>query len=200
MVLAAGPQTRVQTLADFIVYASTPGNSFTFASSGVGSDGQLWGELIAASTGVKAEHVPYKATAQALSDLVAGHVPFSTFTLSSTSPFLHAKSLRGLAVTAAERMPEFPEVPTFKELGYDRLVGTTWFALSGPLRMPKDIVDKINEAVVAAVATPEIVARFRRDGFMAQPMNAAEFAQFVAAENIKWKSLIERVGLMGAEH
>ena len=97
-------------------------------------------------------------------------------------------------------MPEFPEVPTFKELGYDGLVGTTWFALSGPLRMPKDIVDKINEAVVAAVATPEIVARFRRDGFMAQPMNAAEFAQFVAAENIKWKSLIERVGLMGAEH
>jgi tripartite-type tricarboxylate transporter receptor subunit TctC len=200
VVLAAGPQTRVQTLADFIVYASTPGNSFTFASSGVGSDGQLWGELIAASTGVKAEHVPYKATAQALSDLVAGHVPFSTFTLSSTSPFLHAKSLRGLAVTAAERMPEFPEVPTFKELGYDGLVGTTWFALSGPLRIPEDIVDKINEAVVAAVATPEIVARFRRDGFMAQPMNAAEFAQFVAAENIKWKSLIERVGLMGAEH
>jgi hypothetical protein len=107
VVLAANPQTGVRTLAEFISYANSPGKSFTFASSGVGSDGQLWGELIASGTRVKAEHVPYKATAQALSDLVAGHVQFSTFTLSSTSPFLHAKSLHGIAVTAPER--EFPD-------------------------------------------------------------------------------------------
>src|SRR5262249_17546710 len=102
--LAANPQTGGGTLAELIAYSKNPGKSFTFASSGVGSDGQLWGELIASSTRVKAEHVPYKATAQALSDLVAGHVQFSTFTLSSTSPFLHAKSLNGIAVTAPERM------------------------------------------------------------------------------------------------
>ena len=200
VVLAANPQTGVRTLAEFIAYSNSPGKSFTFASSGVGSDGQLWGELIASSTRVKAEHVPYKATAQALSDLVAGHVQFSTFTLSSTSPFLHAKSLNGVAVTAPERMSEFPELPTFKELGNPDLVGTTWFALSGPLGMPKDIVNKINRAVQMAVATPEVRARFRRDGIIAQPMNADEFTGFVAAENVRWKSLIERVGLVGAQH
>ena len=149
---------------------------------------------------MKAEHVPYKATAQALSDLVAGHVQFSTFTLSSTSPFLHAKSLTGIAVTASERMSEFSDLPTFKELGHAELVGTTWFALSGPLGIPKDIVNKINRAVQMAVATPDAQARFRRDGIIAQPMGADEFTRFVAAENIRWKSLIERVGLVGAQH
>jgi tripartite-type tricarboxylate transporter receptor subunit TctC len=200
VVLAANPQTGVRTLVEFLSYANSPGKFFTFASSGVGSDGQLWGELIASSTKVKAEHVPYKATAQALSDLVAGHVQFSTFTLSSTSPFLHAKSLHGIAVTAPERMPEFPDLPTFKELGKPELVGTTWFALSGPLEMPKDIVNKINRAVQMVVATPDVQARFRRDGIITQAMNAEEFTRFVAAENIRWKSLIERVGLVGRQH
>jgi tripartite-type tricarboxylate transporter receptor subunit TctC len=199
VVLAANPQTGVRTLAEFIAYSNSPGKSFTFASSGVGSDGQLWGELIASSTRVKAEN-PYKATAQALSDLVAGHVQFSTFTLSSTSPFLHAKSLNGVAVTAPERMSEFPELPTFKELDNPDLVGTTWFALSGPLGVSKDIVNKINRAVQMAVATPEVEARFRRDGIIAQPMNADEFTGFVASENVRWRSLIERVGLVGAQH
>jgi tripartite-type tricarboxylate transporter receptor subunit TctC len=199
VVLAANPQTGVKTLAEFISYTNTPGKSFTFASSGVGSDGQLWGELIASSTKVKAEHVPYKATAQALSDLVAGHVPFSTFTLSSTSPFLRAKSVNGIAVTTRERMADFPELPTFTELGKPELVGTTWFALSGPLGMPKDVVNQINRMVQAAVASPEVQVRFRRDGLIAQPMNADEFSEFVASENLRWKSLIERVGLVGAQ-
>jgi tripartite-type tricarboxylate transporter receptor subunit TctC len=200
VVLAANPQTGVKTLSEFVLYANSPGKSFAFSSSGVGSDGQLWGELIASSTKVKAEHIPYKATAQALSDLVAGHVQFSTFTLSSTSPFLRAKSLNGVAITARERMTDFPDLPTFRELGRPDLVGTTWFALSGPVGMSKEIVDKINRGVQAAVATSEVQARFRRDGFVAQPMNANEFTEFVASENIRWKSLIERVGLVGAQH
>jgi tripartite-type tricarboxylate transporter receptor subunit TctC len=200
VVLAANPQTGVKTLPEFIAYANSPGKSFAFSSSGVGSDGQLWGELIANSTKVKGEHIPYKATAQALSDLVAGHVQFSTFTLSSTSAFLRAKSVNGIAVTARERMADFPDLPTFRELGKSDLVGTTWFALSGPLGMSKDIVNRINGAVQATVVTPEVQARFRRDGFIAQPMNADEFAQFVASENVRWRALIERVGLAGTQH
>jgi tripartite-type tricarboxylate transporter receptor subunit TctC len=200
VVLAANPKTGVRTLGQFISYANTPGKSFTFASSGVGSDGQLWGECIASSTRVKPEHVPYKATAQALYDLVAGHVPFSTFTLSSTSSFLHAKSLNGIAVTAPERMSDFPDLPTFRELGKPELVGTTWFALSGPLGISKDIINKINHTIQSAVATPEVQARFRRDGIIAQRMNADEFTEFVVSENIRRKSLIERVGLVGAQH
>lgn len=197
VVLAANPKTGAKTLKDFITYANTAGNAFTFASSGVGSDGHLMGEAIAAALKVRPEHVPYKATAQALSDIVAGHVPFSTFTLSSTAQFLRASSLNGIAVTSPERMPDFPDLPTFKELNHPELVGTTWFSLSGPAKMPEDIVNKLNREIAAAVATPDVQARFRRDGFISQPMSPAKFTKYVTAENAKWKPVIEKAGLAG---
>jgi tripartite-type tricarboxylate transporter receptor subunit TctC len=198
VVLAANPKTGVKTLEQFVSYANSTGKAFTFASSGVGSDGHLMGEAIASSTKVKTEHVPYKATAQALTDIVAGHVPFSTFTLSSTAPFIRANSLNGIVVTSPDRMPDFPDLPTFKELGLPELVGTTWFSLSGPPGLPKDIVDKLNREVVIATHTPEIQARFRRDGFIAQRMTAAEFTKFVAEENERWRVVVERAGLLGS--
>ena len=114
------------------------------------------GQAIAQSVGVKVEHIPYKLTQQALSDIVAGHVPFSTFTLSSTAQFLRAGQLNGVAVTTAERLPDYSNIPTFKELGHPNLVGTTWFSMSGPAKLPKDIVDGINAEITNAVAKPEV--------------------------------------------
>jgi tripartite-type tricarboxylate transporter receptor subunit TctC len=195
VVLAANPATGAKTLQDFISYANAPGHAFTFASSGVGSDGHLMGEAIAAALKVKSEHVPYKATAEALIDIVGGQVPFSTFTLSSTAPFLHAHSLNGIAVTSLDRLPDFPDLPTFKELNHPELVDTTWFSFSGPAKLSDDIVAKLNKSVAAAVAMPDVQARFRRDGFIAQQMTPTEFTSFVAAENAKWKAVIEDAGL-----
>ncbi len=197
VVLAANQATHAKTLQDFIAYANAPGHAFTFSSSGMGSDGHLMGVAIAAALNVKPEHVPYKSTAEALTDVVAGHVPFSTSTLSSTSGFLHANTLIGIAVTSPERVPDFPDLPTFKELGHPELLDNTWFSLSGPAKLPDDIVKKLNAAVVAAVALPDIQDRFRRDGFLAQPMSADEFTNFVASENAKWKAVIARAGLAG---
>ena len=197
VVLAANPKTNVKTLQEFVTYANSPGHVFQVASSGVGSDGHLMGEAIAISTKVKMEHVPYRSTSQALTDIVAGHVLFSTFTLSSTSQFIRANALNGVAVTSAERMPDFPELPTFKELNYPELVGTTWFSLSGPAKLPPDIVNRLNHEVSAIVAAADVQARFRRDGFIAQPMSPAEFTSFVASENARWKPLIESAGLIG---
>jgi tripartite-type tricarboxylate transporter receptor subunit TctC len=198
VVLAANPKTGVRTLEQFVAYSRAPGKAFTFASSGVGSDGHLMGEAIAAAVKVKTEHVPYRGAGPALTDIVAGHVPFSTFTLSSTAPFIRDNSLYAIAITSPGRMPDFLEVPTFKELGWPELVGTTWFSLSGPKGLAKDVVDRINREVVSATSTPEIQARFRRDGFIAQRMTAAEFTKFVAEENARWKIVIEPAGLLGS--
>jgi tripartite-type tricarboxylate transporter receptor subunit TctC len=197
VVLAANPKTSAKTLKEFIAYTNIPGNAFTFASSGVGSDGHLMGEAIASALKVKPEHVPYKATAQALTDIVAGHVPFSTFTLSSTAQFLRGSSLNGIAVTSPERMPDFPDLPTFKELDHPELIGTTWFSLSGPAKLPEEIVNRLNREVAAAVATADVQARFRRDGFITLQMSPTEFTKYVAAENAKWKPVIEKAGLAG---
>jgi tripartite-type tricarboxylate transporter receptor subunit TctC len=195
VVLAAHEATHVKTLHDVIVYASTPGRAFTFSSSGVGSDGHLMGVAIATALNLKPEHVPYKSTAEALTDVVAGHVPFSTSTLSSTSGFLHANTLLGVAVTSPERITDFPDLPTFKELGHPELLDNTWFAFSGPAELSDEVVTKLNKAIVAAIALPDVHERFRRDGFLAQPMNPKEFTNFVAAENAKWEPVIEHAGL-----
>src|SRR5215472_274679 len=195
VVLAAHEPTRAKSLRDVVAYASAPGHAFTFSSSGVGSDGHLMGVAIAAGLNLKPEHVPYKSTAEALTDVVAGHVPFSTSTLSSTSGFLHANTLSGIAVTSPERVADFPDLPTFKELGHPELLDNTWFAFSGPAGLSSEIAAKLNKAVIAAVALPDVQERFRRDGYLSQRMNPEEFTSFIAAENAKWKIVIEQAGL-----
>lgn len=195
--LAATPAIGVKTLPEFIAYANKLGRPISFASSGVGSDGHLMGEAIALSTKIKVEHVPYRSTAQALTDVVAGHVAFSTLTLSSTAQFLRAGTLTGIAVSSPERMPDNPDTPTFKELGYPDLVGTTWFSLSGPAKLPADIVQKLNTEVTRIMALPDVQARLRRDGFIAQPMTPSDFTTYVGDEARRWKPLIEAAGLAG---
>lgn len=196
VVLAANQKTEVRTLDQFRKYAGDK-KAFTFASSGVGSDGHLMGEAIAASLKLTVEHVPYKNTSQALVDVVGGHVPFCTFTLSSTAQFLRDGTLRGVAVTTAERLPDFPDLPTFRELGYPELEGTTWFSLSGPANLPSEIVQKLNTEINRILALPEVQAKLRRDGFQARPMSPADFTSFVTSENKRWRELIERAGLAG---
>ena len=196
VVLAGNPKTGVKTLDQFIKYA-TEKKAFTYASSGVGSDGHLMGEAIAASMKLTVEHVPYKSTSQALVDVVGNHVPFSTFTLSSTSQFLREGTLNGIAVTSAKRLPDFPNLPTFVELKYPELEGTTWFSISGPAGLPKEIVDKLNAEINRIVRMPAVESRFRRDGFQANPLSPAAFTAYVASENKRWRALVERAGLLG---
>ena len=197
VVLAATPSSGIKTLKEFVDTASKGGKPLTFASSGVGSDGHLMGVAIALATNVPFEHVPYRSTSQALTDVVAGHVALCTFTLSSTAQFLRGGQLNGVAVTSPERMPDQPELPTFKELGYPQLVGTTWFSLSGPPKLSAEVVEKLNAEVVRIVVLPDVQGRFRRDGFIAQPMSPTEFTKYVGDEAARWKPLVEKAGLAG---
>jgi len=194
---AVFPNLGVKTLPEFIAYANKSAKPLTFASSGLGSDGHLIGEAIAVSTKIKVEHVPYKSTAQALTDVVGGHVVFSTFTLSSSSSFIRAGTLTGVAVTSPERMPDYPDLPTFKELGYPDLVSSTWFSISGPAKLPKGIVETLNREIVATMTKPEVQARMRRDGLLTEAMTPEAFTTFVASESARWTPLIQRTGLAG---
>lgn len=196
VVLSTNPKTGVTSLEQFRQFVEER-KAFTFASSGVGSDGHLMGEAIAAALKMKVEHVPYKSAPQALLDIVSGHVPFSTFTLSSTAQFLREKTLNAIAVTSAERLPDFPELPTLRELGYPELEGTTWFSLSGPANMPREIVEKLCTEINRIVSLPEVQSKLRRDGFQAKPMSPADFTSLIEKENARWREVIERAGLAG---
>ena len=186
-----------KTLDQFLAYAKNSPKPMTYSSSGVGSNGHLLAETFAFNTGIKVEHVPYKGASQGLTDLVGGHIDFSAQTVASTSGQLRGGGLAGLAVTTNERLADYPDIPTFKELGHPELVSTTWFSLSGPAGLPKDIVDKVNREVVRAMDKPAVQERLRRDGMIALPMTAEEFGKFIDEEAARYKPAIERAGLVG---
>ena len=124
-------------------------------------------EAFAKAAGIKIEHVPYKGASQGIMDLVAGHIFFSAQTVSSTASQVRGGALAAVAHSGKERFPDFPDVPTFKEQGYD-VVATTWFSISGPANLPKDITDKMNREIIRAVSKPDVQARLRQDGLIAE--------------------------------
>jgi len=197
VVFSVNPAGGVRTLADFVARARQSDKPLTYSSSGVGSMGQLVAEYFAQKADIRIEHVPYKGASQGLTDLVGGHIAFSSQTVSSTAGQLHAGTLIGVAQTGKDRMPDFPTVPTFNELGYPDLIGTTWFSLSGPAGLPADIVAKVNREVVRAMTRPEAQQRLREGGLVADAMTVEEFNKLIAAETARWKPVIEKAGLVG---
>jgi len=197
IVLSVNAKSGLNTLDDFIAFGKKSAKPLTYSSSGVGSSGHLFGELLGQKLGIRVEHVPYKGAAQGLADLVGGHIVFSAQTVSSTSGQLRAGTLRGIAQTADVRLPDYPDIPSFKELGFPELVSTTWFSLSGPAGLPDDIVRRVNREVVLAMTKPEAQQRLREGGLITSAMDVAQFNAFIAAEAARWKPVIERAGLVG---
>lgn len=195
VVLSVNPASGMRTLADFVVRAKSSPRPLTYSSSGLGSMGHLVAELFAQKAGLRFEHVPYKGASQGLMDLVGGHIAFSAQTVSSTAAQLRSGALVGLAQTANSRMAEYPDLPTFKELGYPDVVSTIWFSLSGPAGLPEDIVRKLNREIARAVNKPEVQQRLKQDGFVTEPMTREEFARFIDAENERWRPILKQVGL-----
>jgi tripartite-type tricarboxylate transporter receptor subunit TctC len=104
--------------------------------------------------------------------------------------------LTAIAQTSDRRLPDFPDLPTFKEQGYPDMVSTTWFSLSGPAGLPADIVQKVNRAVVKTMARREIEQRLRQEGMVTEALSPAEFLQLIEAETVRWRPVIERAGLI----
>jgi tripartite-type tricarboxylate transporter receptor subunit TctC len=196
IMISVNAKSGVRTLKEFIEHARKSDKPPTYSSSGVGSSGQLVAEAFAKVAGIKIEHVPYKGAAQGIMDLVAGHIVFSAQTVSSTASQVRGGTLTAIAHSGRERLPDFPEVPTLKEMGHD-VVATTWFSISGPAGLPKDITDKMNREIVRAVSKPEVQARLRNDGLVAETMSVDELRGHIVAEHARWKPVLEELGLIG---
>jgi tripartite-type tricarboxylate transporter receptor subunit TctC len=196
VVLSVNAQSEMKTLQDFVARAKASGKPFTYSSSGLGSMGHLAAELFAQKAGINVEHVPYKGASQGLMDLVGGHIVFAAQTVSSTASQMRGGSLRGLAVTANARMADYPDLPTFKELGYPDLVSTIWFALSAPAGLPNDIVQKVNREVINGMRKPDILQRLHQDGLVTEAMGVAELAKYIEEENVRWKPVLDKAGLI----
>ncbi len=145
--LVVHPSLPARNVAEFIALTRARSGGISYGSPGGGTHAHLIGEMFRAETGAILTHIPYKGAAPAIADLVAGHVPATFTTLSTAAPQIKAGKARALAITAERRLPDFPDVPTFAELGYRDLVATTWFSLSGPPGLPQPIVMLLNAEV-----------------------------------------------------
>ncbi len=191
-VMIVHPSLGVNTYKEFVEYARNRKEPISYISPGTGSHGYLIGEYLAQREGYKVSHIPYKGAGPALSDLVAGHVKLGTMTFSSAAGQIRAGKVKALAVSTEKRIPAEPEIPTFKESGQD-LVAATWFALSGPAKMPKDIVQQISRETLKAMQTPTVQKRLALDAIESRALSPEEFTKFIESETARWAPLAKQL-------
>lgn len=182
-------------LAEFVRWARANEQRANFASGGGGSITHLNGELLNQAAGLKLLHVPYKGSAPAVQDLIAGQTQLLIDVSSVLLPQIQSGRLKAIYVTGAQRDPLLPEVPTARESGYPALETSGWQGIVGPAGMPAEIVQRISQAVHAVLANPEVRQKFAQAGSSVTERNPAEFAAFVAAETARWVPVIRAAGV-----
>lgn len=189
-VLVGHPSVPAQTLRELLGLARTKPDSLSFGSSGIGGSGHLAGELMAALTGARIVHVPYKGGAQSMSDLIGGQIQLLFASAPTAVPQIRAGKIRAFAVTVSERLAALPEVPTFAEEGVPGYEASVWFAMVAPAGTAPAIVTRVREALLASLAAPEVVAAIRRQGYEVATTSPAALAELIGADLAKWGKVI----------
>jgi tripartite-type tricarboxylate transporter receptor subunit TctC len=191
--LATHQSLGIKTYAEFLAYARKQPGGTDYVSAGFGTMGNWNAEYLATLENIKLNHIAYKGGSQAIVDLIAGHVKASVLTWTAIDQHVRAGTLDALAVTSANRLSYLPDTPTFRELGHKDFVSLTWFSLSGPPKLPRDIVGKINAVIVKATNRPEIRKTIERDAIETMPLTPAELNTFAQSEIDRWAPLVRRI-------
>jgi len=191
-VMVVNSKLPVNTVREFIAYAKTRPGQLNMASSGNGTSIHLTGELFKTMTGTYMVHLPYRGSAPAMTDLLAGNTNVMFDNLPSALPHIKSGRLKALAVTSRERSPALPDTPTIEEAanlkGFD---ASSWFGLFAPAGTPRAIVDKIQADVAKALAVPEVRERFVAQGAQPGGTTPDQFAAFIRAETDKWTKVVK---------
>ncbi|SDP23846.1 Tripartite-type tricarboxylate transporter, receptor component TctC [Ralstonia sp. 25mfcol4.1] len=194
LVLVTAPSTPVHNVAELIAMARANPGKVTFASSGNGQSTHLSAELFDSMAGIRMTHVPYKGSAPALTDVMAGQATVMFDTMLSAMPFVRDGKLRALAVTGAARSPAAPDIPTMAQAGLPGYEATAWNALLLPAGTPAAVVDKLGEALKAVLTQEDVRTRFATQGFTATWTSPADTGRFVASEIDKWGKVVKASG------
>jgi tripartite-type tricarboxylate transporter receptor subunit TctC len=197
-VLVVNPAVPVKTVAELVEYAKANPEKVTFASGGTGATNHLSGELLKSITGAPMVHVPYKGSAPALVDVVGGNVTAMFDILVTSLPQIRAGKVRALAVTSDKRSEYAPEIPTMSESGvpgYSEAGSDLWFGVFAPAGTPKAIVDRLNEELVKALATPEVQERIRAQAYSVWTLKPDQFDTFLKLDYDKWGKIVRTSGV-----
>lgn len=192
-VMVINRDVPAKTIAEFIDYAKANPGKLNMGSSGIGTSVHLAGELFMALTGVKMTHVPYRGTATAFTDLIAGQIQVMFPAISSSIEYIKAGTLRGLAATTAARLDVLPDMPAMGEAvpGYE---ASAWYGLGVPKGTSAAIVERLNTEMNAGLADPNIKARFAELGVPVLSTSPAEFGKLVVDETEKWAKVVKLSG------
>ncbi len=190
-VLVVHPSVPANSVDELIALTKAKPESYTYASSGVGSTQHLAGALFGKLTGSSIIHIPYKGSGQAVADLLAGQVNMNFDTMPPILPHAQSGKLRALAISTPQRLPQLPDVPTFAEVGINGFDVTNWYSVMGPKGIPADVMTKIDAAVRKAMNDPTIRPKLEQQGLQfGGPQTPAEFSKFIDAELAKYRKLV----------
>jgi tripartite-type tricarboxylate transporter receptor subunit TctC len=196
-VLVVNPNVPVKSVAELIAYAKANPGKVTFGSAGNGSSNHLSGEVLKVLTKAPMEHVPYKGSGPAMTDVMAGNITGMFDVLITSIPQINAGRVRALAVTSAKRSPYVPEVPTMDESGvpgYNDAGSDLWFGIVGPAGIPKPMVRKLNEKLIEALRAPDMRQRIRIQAFDLWTSTPEEFTAVLKADHAKWGKIVSAAG------
>jgi tripartite-type tricarboxylate transporter receptor subunit TctC len=193
--LVVNPAVPAKTLAEFVAYAQANPGKLNLGTAGNGSIGHFAGAMFMSRTKLNLVVVPYKGTAPATQDLIAGRVQAVFQNAPEAAPLIKAGQVRLLAVTGEHREPDFPQAPTFQEAGYPGFVNYTWYGISGPRDMPTAVATKLNAAIRSILAEPAMREKLRSLGVTSGQTSGVQYTDFVRTEVSKFRRLAEENGI-----
>jgi tripartite-type tricarboxylate transporter receptor subunit TctC len=195
LILAVHPSLGVSSVEELIALARSKPGELTYASVGPGTVPHLATELFSVRAKIKLVHVPYQGSPPAVTDLLAGRVSMTLIVASTVMPHVEAGRVKALASSSAKRLHLAPNLPTMAEAGLPDFEAGVWFGLMAPAATPRGVIEKLSAAANAALASDEIVAKLRAQGFEPLGGSPEEFARLIARETAKWAAAADAAGL-----
>jgi tripartite-type tricarboxylate transporter receptor subunit TctC len=194
MLLAVSPKSEFRSVGELVDYAKKNPGKLSNASSSNGSPGHVSGELFKYMTGTDILHIPYKGGAPAIADLIAGNVQLMFESTNSIAPHVRSGRVRALAVTGTKRSLSLPDVPTLAEAGVAGYEVNAWSGVIAPAGLPRPILERLNQAVNAAIVAPGTKERFAQLGSEGGGGTPEEFAALIRRDSAKWADVVRRSG------
>ncbi|QYY33537.1 tripartite tricarboxylate transporter substrate binding protein (plasmid) [Cupriavidus pinatubonensis] len=188
----------IHTVADLVAWGKAHPDRLRYGSSGSGSTANLTGELISMHTGIRLEHIPYKGSAAALPDLMAGRFEVMIDTLQLFAPHIRSGKVRAIAFTGTKRVPALPDVPTFAQSGYPDVVANSWLAIVARGKTPPGVIEKLGHTVTDILAEPEVRRQIADFGMESDVMTPAQLNRYFVTESERWAKVI-RAGKIRVE-
>lgn len=183
-----------KTMAELIALAKSKDGKMTYASQGVGSGGHISGEIVKSKNNVQLVHVPYRGSAPALIDIVAGRIDFMFDPFVTALPFSKDGKVRALGITADKRSPLAPEIPTLREQGFAGYEVNPWFGLSAPAGTPRTVIERLNAEFVKALRSPDVIKRLNDQGIDVLPSTPEEYTAFIKSETVRLGEMVKASG------